>query len=1399
MSFKLSKALTAEKIATYYETQYVAPSEAQYYTRGGQIVGQFHGGLAAEFGLSGQEATQERVERLAKGQHPETGEQLIKHRAKAQAEPWEKTTAAWRAHLEEQFVAAFQAGRNLFREVKGNEAWAAEKLRVPAGGLQLRQRDDHQLKLIEIQETAAKFYRDNLLATDPERIWSHIQELDADSRVHPRLRISESQWTWELANHLKERGYSTAESGAAYLKFRKVTAEIAAEFRLGVASNGNELLKHLREKGYTEDLLRQSGLFAQSEDGRLFDLFRDRVMVPIQDGCGDVIALGGRILDDSTPAGKWINSANTAIYDKGRDFFNLHRAAEAAKDSGILVEQEGYFDAIASHQAGVRNVFTLSGTALAKDARDQLRGAAHTIILNLDGDEPGKKATEKHIAAFMSAGFRVRAVSFDGDPDEFIQANGEESFRASIKRARPLVEWLANRAQEKFSVRDVYGKIDAIRWMAEQLGNAAPEYRRELADELGRYLQTPETDEQKKKFSEHRAGVDGVFTPPKSVSCQALVPGTVNGEVASGDQRIIELHNRAVRSGLDALQEFVQARERDQHPTTTGNWCAALFLHDVARPLADDKNLVEKLRSRVNSMQDYVRAKAGANLQYEGFTPNPLLHTHSVIFNMTRNGETISSMDPNSLYIAQTYANSIYMSEIMNGLREMGYGLQQGKGFAMEIEGYSEDYLRAMSLRSEDIEAIKKEKGLEGAAASEIINLSRRKGKQDWEPGKLREVHRLQAEYFGVNTASIQAQARERGGYQMTQEYRRRIANEAMDYAKARLYEGQAVNERFELIRDALRYKPHILRKSDIETAMANRKSEFVKVEHYRNFWPQERYTTPEMQRIERDSIELVLKGQGKTQPIIKAEALDKWEFKREFGIVKTARGEIELNRDQLRMAWTGLTSTNQFFIVSGAAGVGKSSSFKIIAKLAEQHRQAGYKIVGLAATSTATNNLRELGIDSLTLQKHNMIGVPPGAARRLYMLDEGSLVGSPSFHQFIKTVRSQDRVIIAYDHRQHHSVEAGRIIWELEQAGIETIRMDKIERQRENPELQAVVQKFANAYGHRGSKNMIEGLQMMRDQHRLWNAPDKQKRYEGIAAYYIRDWEHTLAVSPDNKSLEEISIVIRERLKAEGYLKGEAYQAVVLVGQRGMHQADKSLAKEYLAGNVIYFSRDTGLEGRGRIARGTYATVTKVDAAENEITVKFGDRLGVREISFDPRLIAKQAEVYNSDVKEFMVGEKIQITRPWRVRPGLEIANGDIGKILEIDQAGKALVEFDGQQIKLDMQEMPHFDWGYAMTSYRAQSKTVDRVVLNVETQNTKIRGLLEKALAYVGVSRGAQDAVVFTDDVDTLLDPELSPILKQHDKPLALSDEEIEDVAKIVRTVAVDEARVDYGLEVA
>jgi len=131
-------------------------------------------------------------------------------------------------------------------------------------------------------------------------------------------------------------------------------------------------------------------------------------------------------------------------------------------------------------------------------------------------------------------------------------------------------------------------------------------------------------------------------------------------------------------------------------------------------------------------------------------------------------------------------------------------------------------------------------------------------------------------------------------------------------------------------------------------------------------------------------------------------------------------------------------------------------------------------------------------------------------------------------------------------------------------------------------------------------------------------------------------------------------------------------------------------------------------------------------------------------------------------------------------------IANRAVGIIRELDDAGRAVLEIEGRRIVWDVADMPHVEYGYAMTSYSAKSLTVPRVAVHIDTEDSMIRSLVEKPLLYVGASRAAEDVAIFTDNRELLLDPQRSPILRQHDKPMALSPKEIEQESEIYARIA-------------
>jgi DNA primase len=241
------------------------------------------------------------------------------------------------------------------------------------------------------------------------------------------------------------------KSARDYLDRRGVAPRTVAEFRLGYAPDERDALKrHLAQAGVPEDVAVNAGLLIRPDDGRSsYDRFRGRVMIPIHDERGRVVAFGGRTLD---PAGepKYLNSPETPLFHKGTMLFNMHRAREAAHKSGSVIVTEGYMDAIAVHQAGIRNVVAALGTAFTEDHVSRLWRLAPEPVICFDGDRAGVAAAHRAVDRILPALRSGQSFNFcflpgGQDPDDLIRAGGPNAFLAEIARARPLSEVLWER------------------------------------------------------------------------------------------------------------------------------------------------------------------------------------------------------------------------------------------------------------------------------------------------------------------------------------------------------------------------------------------------------------------------------------------------------------------------------------------------------------------------------------------------------------------------------------------------------------------------------------------------------------------------------------------------------------------------------------------------------------------------------------------------------------------------------------------------------------------------------------------------------------------------------------------------------------------------------------------
>ena len=272
-------------------------------------------------------------------------------------------------------------------------------------------------------------------------------------------------------------------------KRRGLSDDTIRRFGLGYAPDSySDLLHYLKGRGYNEEELLESGLVRRSEKGNLYNLFRHRMITPIIDLRGNVIAFGGRVLDDSKP--KYINSPETVVYKKSRTLFALNIAKRSTSRRYILCE--GYMDVISMHQAGFDTAVCACGTALTPEQVKLIGEYADEVILSYDSDEAGQKAAARSLELFAPSPARVSVLNIPGakDPDEFIKKFGRDRFEMLLNGTANATEFKLAKIRAKYDIATDKGRLDYIKEaLALLAGHISPTerevYAGRLAEETG--------------------------------------------------------------------------------------------------------------------------------------------------------------------------------------------------------------------------------------------------------------------------------------------------------------------------------------------------------------------------------------------------------------------------------------------------------------------------------------------------------------------------------------------------------------------------------------------------------------------------------------------------------------------------------------------------------------------------------------------------------------------------------------------------------------------------------------------------------------------------------------------------------------------------------------------------
>jgi conjugative relaxase-like TrwC/TraI family protein len=761
--------------------------------------------------------------------------------------------------------------------------------------------------------------------------------------------------------------------------------------------------------------------------------------------------------------------------------------------------------------------------------------------------------------------------------------------------------------------------------------------------------------------------------------------------LVGGDGRVRDAHRESVRVALDEMEKYAQARiGGNAPPETTGAWAVARFEHDSSRPV-------------------------------DGYAA-PQLHTHAVIFNVTETAEgKTRSLQAQELYKTQQYATAVYRSELAAHLQRLGYEVERGAHGQPEIKGYTQEYLEASSPRRQQIEQRLAEQGRRGAGAAQIAAHRTRDAKQPLSIEEVRAQHQKLAAEHGNQPQRVMAEAARRWGVELEPERSRRVAESAVTYARERGIERAAVVDERALLRDALRHTmcearlPEV--KAELEKRIAN--GELIEVPR-REGEAGRAFTTDEMQGYERKIVQRMQAGRDIN--VIVDGRTREWTFKQ----------HPHLSVSQHRAVEDVLESRDRMMALEGVAGAGKTTSLAAVRDAVVHH---GYEVKGLAPTSRAAQKLAEAGMETETLQRHLARGQQPEDGRaRVYIVDEASMVGTRQMHTFLERLNRHDRVLLVGDVRQHEAVEAGRPYAQMQEAGLRTARLDEILRQKD-PVLKETVEQLARG-------EVKEAIASLNQQGRVHEIEDRAKRFQEMAREYARVPDRTLVISPDNESRREINGQIHRAMRESGQVTGTAYRVPVLYARQELTGADRQHAQNYAEGDVLRYSKGSKPIG---IEAGEYARVVRVDGESNTLTIT---RKSGEELSYDPRRL-QGVTVYRDSERVFAQGDRVQMTAPYQKQ---NLANRELGTVEKIDHSGNLKLRMDsGREVEFNVRQMPHLDYGYAVTSHSSQGQTADRVLVHVDSSQAHGE-LLNSRMAYVSVSRAEFDVQMYTNDAKSL-----------------------------------------------
>ena len=386
----------------------------------------------------------------------------------------------------------------------------------------------------------------------PKREWSSPQEAHEAGLRRQLLEVHEAATQYFQGNLQSPEAARARE----YISGRGLTPEAVKTFRIGYAPESFNDMRDRLLKFFSEEALRDSGLFSWKEQGEgnaqtgpMYARFRKRVMFPICNDSGKPIAFTGRLLDTNDPkaGGKYVNSPETPLYTKGHVLFNLDKAKPGIKETDSVILVEGQMDCIAAFMAGIGNVVAISGSKFTEHQVRLLGRFTKRVVLSFDGDGPGLEAAENTAGPLIEDGFEVRVVVLpDGlDPDAYMKQHGIAEYAKAVRGNVPAWDFLIERARERFGTRTPEARVQALNFLLPYIrripnGIVRAQVAENAAQKLG--IESSLVRQELKQAAEHR--LESVRAPqPQAVSeverillCALVLPDADSARVLATEK-----------------------------------------------------------------------------------------------------------------------------------------------------------------------------------------------------------------------------------------------------------------------------------------------------------------------------------------------------------------------------------------------------------------------------------------------------------------------------------------------------------------------------------------------------------------------------------------------------------------------------------------------------------------------------------------------------------------------------------------------------------------------------------------------------------------------------------------------------------------------------------------------